>query len=76
MPGQRNSDPKLIDRERFDALTDADIARQIEADPDLAPELTEDDLRWHRYRAGGPTVSTESVQEKLRALATQTTPKR
>ncbi|MEM9128663.1 MAG: hypothetical protein AAGA97_02945 [Pseudomonadota bacterium] len=57
MPGQRNSDPKLIDRERFDALTDADIARQIEADPDLAPELTADDLR--RAQISKPAKTAE-----------------
>ena len=34
-----------IDRERVDATTDEDIARQIADDPDTAPEITEDDLK-------------------------------
>lgn len=40
---------------RVDALTDEDIARQIAADPDVAPEMTDDDLKRARvvrpYRA-------------------------
>lgn len=44
-----------INREKFDALTDEDIARQIAADPDVAPEMTDDDLKRARvvrpYRA-------------------------
>ena len=37
-----------INREKFDALTDEDIARQIDADPDVAPEMTDDDLKRAR----------------------------
>ena len=37
-----------INREKFDALTDEDIAHQIAADPDVAPETTDEDLKRAR----------------------------
>jgi len=36
------------DWERFDAMTDEDIAAGIAADPDAAPELTEEQFRQMR----------------------------
>lgn len=48
MPTRWKCSDKMIDRERFDALTDEDIARQIAEDPDLAPEMTEQDLKRAR----------------------------
>lgn len=48
MPTERKASDKLIDREKFDALTDEDIARQIAEDPDLAPAMTEADLKRAR----------------------------
>lgn len=34
--------PPRTDTARIDAMTDADIARQIASDPEVAPEMTED----------------------------------
>ncbi len=55
MPTRRKSsdqgvlkDSSQIDRAKFDVLTDEDIRRQIEADPDAAPQMTDEDLRRAR----------------------------
>ena len=60
MPTERKSPNKLIDRERFDALTDADIARQVAQDPDLAPEMTDEDLK--RARVVRPARPVEPAE--------------
>ena len=60
MPTRRKSSDKMIGRERFDALTDEDIARQIAEDPDLAPEMTEQDLK--RARVVRPARPVEPAQ--------------
>lgn len=53
------ADGKAIDRERLDAMTDADVARQIAEDPDAAPEITEDDLK--RARVVKPYHTSEKA---------------
>lgn len=48
-----------IDRERVDAMTDDDIARQIAENADAAPEITKDDLK--RARIVKPYYSPEEA---------------
>jgi putative transcriptional regulator len=45
--GDKLTSQGRVDRERVRATTDADIARDIAADPDLAPE-GDDSSRWER----------------------------
>ena|SRR5689334_16836755 len=68
--------PAASDAAKIDATTDADIAGQIAADPDLAPELTDDWLERadviedgrviRRGKPGRPRLEAPKEQVTLR----------
>jgi putative transcriptional regulator len=64
-PSRRDRDPTRIDWDRFDATTDAEIARQAATDADTAPVFSADALL-----AAGRRIEPDAIED-VRALRTR-----